>query len=356
MLELRLSEAAPLPLNSNPLPQFLDRMHDRSFQDQRVSQTLFHRGHNLDEGAIQFHSNFLEYLKICWAKHRGIVVSPDILWYTLLGELGQAIAEHPDTFRPLFSRSEEKQDIILPADYLVIPLEDLLDALRPLVPTDVDTFLPWFSSTTDRSRRAMLAAFCDAVSPYFNHIMILCGFPAIRVLGIGEDWKTLRHQWGEVASVIQTLEDPIARDLAPWLTKTCSILEECAQSRENPAWWKGMFEIRHCGSGSQEELYGWITDLFRKPPGFRLLQNFSSGIAMIRYTNLNIGKNFCLKEGLFYSTEDGPFLVPEFGSILLEHREVASEPYRGWEGREAAIQRLLARAGEVSMPNPHPRR
>ena len=60
-----------------------------------------------------YHSSYLEYLSETYASHSGFVMSPDILWYTILCEIASHIKAHPETYRTLFTKSLVKEDILV---------------------------------------------------------------------------------------------------------------------------------------------------------------------------------------------------------------------------------------------------
>ena len=68
---------------------FLERFHDRNYdyRTKQVTQSLVLRHVEFARDADLYHRNYLEYLETCWGNHLGIVITPDILWYTVLNEL-----------------------------------------------------------------------------------------------------------------------------------------------------------------------------------------------------------------------------------------------------------------------------
>ena len=59
------------------------------------------------------HAGLIYYAHFCWAKELGMVIRPDMLWYTIISDLTECILKFPSYFRYLFTESEEKQDISL---------------------------------------------------------------------------------------------------------------------------------------------------------------------------------------------------------------------------------------------------
>lgn len=342
MIEIQLSDVLPLPFDPEHHQKyaFLGRYHDRSAKDGKITQSLFWDADDLASEAVAYHQNYLRYLELCWGIHHGIVVSPDILWYTLLCELVSLIATDVEFYRPLFSASQEKQMITVDSAGRDLPLEMLLDKLKSRIPSRTDLFLPRFSTTTTRSRHAMAAAFCDLVAPYYSYAMVTCNFPAIRVYGSAEDWEFLATSWNKLwMACFRTCPS------APWFEQVHGILLECSKRREDASHWKDMFELRRCGSGSPT-VDGWITQLFRqKPRRGPVISGYPSGVSSVDYTAE--GESFRMRDGLFYSTRDGDFLLPDFGS--LRHRVVLNmkpETFSGWGDRNDALQRFLERTGQ----------
>lgn len=349
MHELVLSNVTPreprVREDFDPRLNFLERMHDRTSREPEVTQSLFLRQFN-GQPADAYHKNYMEYLLMCWGGHLGVVISPDILWYGLLCEIGSLIASDVEGFRPLFSTSHEEQALLLATNTPnILPLDDLIQMLKQRIPTDAATFLPSFTTTTERSQHAMYTAFCDAVSPYYSYWTFSCNFPAIRILGTPEDWLLLQQTWGKVITILAgtpKVELPLT-----WFEKVGVILGNCISQANDVAWWKEMFKVERCGSGGEVEVKGWFTQLFREQPqGVRKPVNFSTHIASVKYTNLTDQKEFVLKDGIFTSQRDGIFMVPDFGSCLLERRVVKGEKVTGWPDANAAVARFLERHGE----------
>ena len=299
----------------DPRRVFLDRLDDRKvtdWQTNRVEQTLFLRHAEIPEDATMFHRNYLEYLEKCWADHLGIVITPDILWFTVLNELVAVVKESPEPYRHLFTNSHEKKLVVVTTeDPVVMPLNRLVGALREHVPTDSTLFMPEYSTTTQASRHAMYASFCDLCSPYYNYGMMLCDFPAISIQGTADDWCGLAEDWLKLK--------PMFTSVGKWFDDVASILMGCYENRDERDWWKSMFMLERCGSGHQTEVSGWFADLFRQPPqGPAYVNNFPTNVAQVEYKELTLDREFKMQDGLFFSRQEGDFMVPEFGYTVHE--------------------------------------
>lgn len=257
--------------------------------------------------ADAYHRNYLEYLEMCWGGHVGIVVTPDILWHILLCEVAGVVRADAERYRPMFSETQEKQTLVVQAEGLVMPLDRLVDLLRPLVPTDSSLFLPEFSTTTERSRHSMQSAFCDVCSPYYNYMMFCCGFPAIDVRGTYGDWAAVYGAWFKLSELFEQFVS------LNWFTNVAAVLRTCNERLQDADWWREMFRLENCGSGGQVEAYGWLTQLFREQPSTRYPENFSSCISTVEYHHINLDADFKMQDGLFFSNYEGDFAVPDFG-------------------------------------------
>lgn len=299
----------------DPMRIFLARLEDRKqdWINKSYSKTLTFRETTIGLGAHVYHKNMLEYMEACWRDHLGVTITPDMFWYTLLCELTTIIKDDAEQYRYLFSTSNEKQEIIVLTDDPVrMPLKDLLDVLKGCVPTDVDLFIPKFTTSTHRSEHAMSVAFCDMCSPYYEYRMLCCGIPAINVQGTVEDYYLLKSKWDELKKVFSSA------NLSSYFAQVSETLQSMLDNFSSSEFWQKMFHLERCGSGSDVELEGWITKFFKEIPSVRYIKNYTSGVSVMNYENLSTKKKYKMQEGLFFSRMDGDFLVPQFGFTIHE--------------------------------------
>jgi hypothetical protein len=193
-----------------------------------------------------------------------------------------------------------------------MPVDDLVDALRPLVPTEIDAFIPTFSGSTEEYRLAAMTAFADMVSPYYDYSMKLCGIPAVCIEGTMADWKKLLQHWKNVSSIL--------KGHANYFTESVSLIENIIKEVQTPTkeFWSNIFTLTHCGSGSQVVVDGWVQKLFRPPTSLKYIQNFPSSLARIEYKQMDTGRYYKMFRGLMKSTHSGGILVPEFSHKVNE--------------------------------------
>jgi len=275
---------------------------------------LKHVGNDLGEGKV-LHNNYLSYLEMAWKSHYGVILTPDIFWYTLVCEIAEVVKEDPEKYRNLFTTAPSKTEIIVLTDSLtVLPLGTIIDRLKELVPDKfADSFLQGFSTTTERSKFAQYAAFADAVSPFYNYGMYLCGIPFVRLDGEKDDWLKIRKAWGEIVKAFQP------KGLVKYFDRVAEIIDGIVGHFGGTGIdFKDMFTLERCGSGGQVEADGWFTRLFRKQPELRCTYNFSTHVSKVNYKNLTTGKNFQMQQGLFMSAVADDMLLPEFGQVIFE--------------------------------------
>lgn len=261
------------------------------------------------------HFGYVDYLRMAWRYHAGVVFSPDYFWQIFLTELAGHIKDNSEKYRTLFTKSEEKQLIVVNTnDPQLIDLRLIMGELKSLVPTDIDLFLPEFSTTNFNASMAFSAAFADAMSPYYDYAMTRCGIPRVKVMGTTEDWD-------KVLSRVEKLRQVV--ELDQYFDTITSLAGQIKENSTNadPIFWKDMFSVKECGSGHPDELEGWIQKMFITQPEKNAIDCYPSAISFVSYTYLDTKQKFELCYGLFGSELRDGFLVPDFGFIINEEIE-----------------------------------
>lgn len=271
--------------------------------------------HSNVEGDL-FYVNYLTYLEKCWANHLTPVITPDIIWMTLLVELSTLVRENTEVVRDLFTTSKDKTEILVPAiSGYVLPLQLVVDRLRDFVPSGVDTYIPEFSTTCPGARLAHYAAFCDMVSPYYSYGMMLCGFPRMVIRGTGEDYARMWSTWFKLPNLLRDLDKV-------WYDRVNDLLIEIGQAycNQDAAFWSKIFSAKKCGSGHQTNVDGWFTQLYRKKPdGPRYAGNYPSTAAKVDYKLIDTNQTFSMIQGLFASkADDNNVMTPQWGTLVFE--------------------------------------
>lgn len=277
--------------------------HDRSPVDRKTTVR------NCTYGEFT-HKNYMEYLAMCWGSHYGVVLTPDIYWYTILSEIASHIKANSEKYRSLFTTSNGKVEIIVQTtDDELIDLNLILKALEKAVPTNTKVFLPEFTTSTDSSRLAFKAAFADAMTPYYNYSMYMCGLRKINLLGSEEDWRQIRTSLEALKEIL---------DCKEYLDTVIELTNSINLNLTNPdvEFLKDIFKMKRCGSGGQVEVDGWIKKLFIEKVRLGYVQNYPSHLAIVPYKNLDTGMKFELMHGVLSSNIIDEFLVPHFGYVI----------------------------------------
>jgi hypothetical protein len=333
-----------------------------------------------------FHKNFVSYLTLAYQFHFSVIITPDMIFYTLLSELAEVIKHEPKAFEKLFTSTPgQKQKLVVPTmDPNVLDLEAIVAKLREKLPSDADMFTARFSTTNFDSRLAMNAAFADAMSPYYEYGNTYCGIPRIRVMGTKADWVELEDKIKRWRSLLCA----VAPNLKRWLQSAQETIFDIYTQR-SPAFWNGMFSIDNCSSGHTDVVEGWIGRIYRKCYSSRRrgelhhstgtdFYNFDTHISTVRWTfdgDDGREQKFVLYTGLLYSKilrsddpldQKYPFLEPHFahavqsedipptgaeydryleglpaedGDFLMRHKEFMEKPVILETGEEKTTQR-----------------
>jgi hypothetical protein len=254
------------------------------------------------------HKNYLDYLTECWKRHYGVIISPTIFWNMVLSNLAYEVNKNPNKYRKYFTASDEKQEICVQQGGNKIDTALLIEGVTWKIPTDIVIHcFPDYTTDTEKAKIANYTAFLDMVSPYYNYSMYLCGIPKVKVLGTLDDWNLFIAKCMKIAETIPEFK----KYLGVVRKRIVSIYEDSCNYSQ-------IFTLEPCGSGSQIEVAGWITDFYIEQPCVTYPENFISCISKIDYHNYNDGKNYRLYAGLFTSIVENDYLVPDFDNIYFE--------------------------------------
>jgi len=306
--------------------------HDPQAKTKTETEIVF--ASTVPDGADLYHKNYLDYLSRTFGHHNSIVLAPQHFWYTGLCEIAQTVVKDPETHRRLFTRDPEgKIDIIVPCADETEPLrmDDIYDEMIGLVPIDTTLFLPTFSTETEMSRMASLAAFLETCSPYYNYMMITCGHSRVKLLGTPEDWEAIVSRLDRLELEIAGCPNsPLPKWISTTMLPTATKLREALDGK-NEDWFREIFTEQRCGSGGQKTVDGWFSRLFMKQPkGMREVTNFPTHVTKVPYKTLPSETEWNLCFGLFHSNRDDEgFMVPDFSWVQVQKLpEPWVSPYR----------------------------
>jgi hypothetical protein len=195
-------------------------------------------------------------------QHYPLVLSPDMLWLTILQGVSQHVANHPDSLRSKLVHHETKIELIVDSPTGGLPTndEEMLAAVnlftktieKHIQPDKKFLFQTEFSTTTAIERIAMSVVLMDTFQPYFDYVFAcICGIPAITLEGTPEDWELLE-------SKVQALHESDL-DLSWWtehLLPLCRHFVRAARNDVDAAHWNDLFKLTQ--RYGVEDLNGWL--------------------------------------------------------------------------------------------------
>lgn len=283
----------------------------RAWPDRKLREKAIIKS-TVPENADAYIKGYFGYLEWAYNTHHGVVISPTVIWYTVLAEIAGHIKENAEHYRPLFTDSPGKKDITVHgwAEDGIDPRE-FVGQLRDVVPMGVDLFLPEFSTATESYDIAAAAAFCDAVSPYYNYMMLACGISRVRVDGTVQDWDNLL---GHLDAVAARLDKSLSwyATIRPHIEK----MRAAAAGEEDVAFWKRIYTEKRCGSGSQVTVSGWFADFAMTKPRVAYPENFPPHISNVEVTQVETGRKYQFSTGILHATLEDGYLVPQFSYAI----------------------------------------
>ncbi|MFN8612896.1 MAG: DUF4419 domain-containing protein [Vulcanimicrobiota bacterium] len=281
-----------------------------------------------------FANQLLGSAHLAFAEHRPLILSPDMIWVTLLQGLAEHLESHAEELRPLLIRSKERERLAVPSAGIIIesletPWDEAMLEFRELIrqqlqPEAVSLATVEFSTTGPLEQAVFSIALMDAFKVYFDYeISCVCGIPEITLEGTPSDWAQLR----------QALQSWKRFGLDWWLEALDPILvqfQEAASGRVDPIFWNDLYQHHlpiEGGYGGPIELFsGWIARLFpyyngQKNPALQKLQPLTQAgfrSSLSRASVLVVGAD---------GKADLEFVA---GLLAIEQRGLALRPCLGW--------------------------
>eukprot|EP00696_Hemimastix_kukwesjijk_P008108 gnl/Hemi2/20256_TR6719_c0_g1_i1.p1 gnl/Hemi2/20256_TR6719_c0_g1~~gnl/Hemi2/20256_TR6719_c0_g1_i1.p1 ORF type:complete len:351 (-),score=127.86 gnl/Hemi2/20256_TR6719_c0_g1_i1:142-1194(-) len=283
---------------------------------------------SLGADAAVYHHNYLQYLDLCWATHNGVVLTPDLLWFTIMNEVAAVVTAKPEDFRSLFTRSPDVVEVrvaSVPTDPNF--LNDFIAKLRDLVPLNVDTFLPDFSTSDNESRIALASVFLETVAPYYA-LRGGCGIPRVRVEGTADDWRKLERHLMMLHLPFSEAAPSLAARIQKLAELTANIAAQVESGQFDAGFWKSMFHYGAlCMSGHWVENStpeGWFVDIFGRKGAYA--GDYPHHITRVPF-KLDGPAEYSFRSGVFsagYDDAQRLFLRPRFAHmVFVEDRPAA---------------------------------
>lgn len=202
---------------------------------------------------------------IAFSYHLPLVLTPDVIWATLLKGAAIHINLHSEQLRSNFVDHEGKEkirvvrnDIALGDPNLPWPeiIGEFADRIKQKAPAAAELFDAGFSTTGLAERTAYRVALMDSMQNYVGYeLATLCGIPEVCLEGETEDWQIISDRISGFREI----------GLGEWvdaLGPICAEFVAASKGAADSGHWDNIYKFHPpTGSGS-DETTGWIRDLF----------------------------------------------------------------------------------------------
>ena len=280
----------------------------------------------LDTDEVDSHQKgYLYYLADCYSLHKKVTLSPSDIWYTILTEITSIIHTNSDKCQDLFTTSDKKIDISIHQEKAAeINPQKLLEKLKDYIPTNVDLFLPIFSTDTEAYKVASAAAFAGGLTMYYNYFTYLCGIPEIKIVGTIMDWTTIKNNLSTICTIFDEkgIKAHENKSLSKWSSDISHIIDMICnglKGEDITEFMKDMVRIKNIGSGSEMIINGWISNIYCSECDLKKLENFSLCLGILPYKELSSGIEYVAVHGLFSTKRDYEgFTYPIYDYFIFE--------------------------------------
>lgn len=298
-------------------------------------------------------------VRLAYADHRPIVLSPDIVWLTIARGFARHIEINAESLRHMFVKFSGKKKLTLfckedllkqPAEVWESYIHEFPQQIAKWTNQElIDAMTADFSTTTTASYTASQVLIMSAMKQYFDYeIRYFCGIPTIYLEGTPEDWER----------VVEKTEALRKYELDWWVDQLVPVLKKivaAAEGEVDKPFWNSIYRKPNdpihtyigCSPVKSDRIDGWITRFYPyiegKPTPFdsiheRDILNFppTCGQAPMKYIGPNGRENgLHLYAGLVGLSEDSitKALRPEIAwfiskeVVLIDHAAPALDKY-----------------------------
>jgi hypothetical protein len=200
---------------------------------------------------------------LAFSGHRPLVLSPDVIWVTIVQGLAQHVRLSPETHRAFLVRHEGKRALTVehkdlhrgsPENPWAEVVADFALQLRREIGEPAERFVCDFSTTGPVERTVSEVALLDVLQPYFSYnVVCICGIPSVTLEGSPEDWRKLREKVEFLA--------PFGLDW--WLSELRPICDQFVRAADGDIdreHWRRLYKVRAVYGA--EVINGWLGKLF----------------------------------------------------------------------------------------------
>ena len=246
-----------------------------------AKMNLFHRDNKemldtIDESSVKLfedsivssqmdatHEGLIQYVFEAWRKELGVVLGPDILYYTVITEIKNHILLNPQKFIGLIANNFNGKIQIdnNEINSMMEKLENIIlckDLFMLVKSTD-------FSTQPEHYRKVLQITLASSGVPYYNVGSSQCGIPKVIVLGKESDWIKLLHILIKLKSLMES-HCKIMTSYLQIVIQTIQKLNTAVFETRDVDFFRNMFvygKNNVCGSGhTKVNLEGWIRNFY----------------------------------------------------------------------------------------------
>ena len=219
---------------------------------------------------------FFRTIKYAYEKHRGLVLSPDMIWLAISQGFARYVNAHPEELRYQLVNHEGQMDLVVQSRQNATKdweqtVNKFANEIAKYTKEDIaQTLTADFTTTTLAERVASQITLMESVKTYFRYIRlrVACGIPQITLTGTPEDWQKVLEKTRKLN--ISGLER-WTKSLEPILT----VFILTAKGQPNAKFWKGIVKKQSvkrleggaCSFKTPTQLDGWFLKLFPNEEG-----------------------------------------------------------------------------------------
>lgn len=203
-----------------------------------------------------------------YANHRPFVLSPDMIWLLISQGFAQHITNNAEELRHYFVDFEGRHTLVVRNDNIRLndpdsPWESVFPEFTKQISEYtgnelIETLTSDFSTTTPTTRVASEITIMEAMSPYFEFIVmyVVCGIPEITLEGTPADWQKVLDKTNSLRKY----------ELDWWIDEIEPLLKEfvdASNGNVNKRFWRNMFKYHSKKKyGAPKIVDGWIVKFF----------------------------------------------------------------------------------------------
>ncbi len=235
----------------------------RDFDPYDAPEPLYLSGYN-SQSLVEtgnYHA-LLSTIHLAFSQHRPLILSPDMIWITILQGFAQHVKNNTEELRHLLVNhaGKERIEITRQETFVDSPeydwesvIHDFAACLNERVAENYSNFVSDFSTTGPLERVVCEVALLDVFQSYFEYIMYcVCGIPEITLEGSPDDWMKLREKVEFLA--------PYKLDWwLPHLREITEHFHRAANGDVDKEFWQDIY--KQMNTYGADTLNGWIVKL-----------------------------------------------------------------------------------------------